>query len=362
MQRLLINARFMDRPMTGVDRVASELMSALHAHTDFASSFTLERLRPSKPRSLRKLNTLLWEQLNLATKAPSDILISPCNTGPILRHNHIVFMHDAQVYTQPESYSESFRARYKLLMPLLGKTARRIIVPSEHTKADLQRFGISRADKIGVVPNGADHILRTPPDTSVLKQHALQPGHYFLALGSLAKHKNLEMLIRASEARRNRDMPLVIAGGTNTNVFATPGIAPSKLVKTIGRITDQELRALYENATALVFPSLSEGFGLPPAEGMFCGCPVISTTGGAVPEVCGGASIAVDPKDRAGWTQAMDQLAGNHDLRAQLRQNGLQHVKQFTWRAAADQMLRELSEITSTDRRKATRWRKGKIP
>lgn len=347
--------------MTGVDRVASELISALQAHPDFANSFTLGPLRPPKPRYLGKLNTLLWEQFSLASEAPSDILISPCNTGPILRRNHIVFMHDAQVYTQPESYSQSFRVRYKLLMPLLGKTARRIIVPSEHTKAELQRFGIARADKIGVVPNGADHILRARPDTSILKKHSLKRGRYFLALGSLAKHKNLEMMVRASKARRNRDMPLVVAGGMNTEVFAPPGIAPSQSVKTIGRITDQDLRALYENATALVFPSLTEGFGLPPAEAMFCGCPVISTTGGAVPEVCGSATIAVDPKDRAGWAQTMDQLAENHHLRAQLRQKGLQHVKQFTWRAAADQMLSELSEITSDDRRKATRWRIGKI-
>lgn len=357
MQDLLINARYIGRQMTGVDRVAHELISALKAHPDFTLQFQLRNLAPKHPNRtpLSQLRTLWHEQITLARIAPRSLLLSPCNTGPALRRNHVVLIHDAQVYSQPESYRRMFRARYKLLMPLLGRRAKRIVVPSNFTKTELLRYGLTSEHKIYVVPNGADHILRVPPACDILHRHGLKARKFFLAMGSLAPHKNLGMLIRAAAQRADQSHPLVIAGSKNEQVFQHLNIGQTSSVKWIGRITDSELRALYENATALVFPSLTEGFGLPPAEAMACGCPVIATTGGAVPEVCAGAALLINPSDQRRWRIAMQMLSANAPLRHELITKGRRQVAKFTWHSAADQLADIITECPSDNRIKPDR-------
>jgi glycosyltransferase involved in cell wall biosynthesis len=145
--------------------------------------------------------------------------------------------------------------------------------------------------------------------------------------------------------RNDRRIPLVIAGGGNPGVFGDAGIAPTEDVRLLGRVSDQELRALYENAMALIFPSITEGFGLPPVEAMFCGCPVIASAGGAVPEVCDGAALSVDPMDMEGWSTAMTRLTDDPDLRISLKRAGTQRSKAFTWRRAAETLLQHLADL-----------------
>lgn len=361
-EELLVNARYLHRPMTGVDRVACELVAALRAHPEFATHFQLTEL-PGPDFHLswgNRFRSLVWEQVNLGLRKLQTPLLSPCNMGPVFRRNHIVMMHDAQVFSNPESYRRLFRARYRLLMPALGRRAARILVPSYFTRSELMRHRIAVAHKITVVPNGADHILRVQPDPTAMDRLALKPQRYLLAIGSLAPHKNLKMLLRAEEARQDKKAPLVIAGGGDAHVFSASGIKPGPSVKLIGRVSDTELRALYDNALALLFPSNTEGFGLPPAEAMFCGCPVISTTGGAVPEVCGGATLSLAPWDQHGWTAAMEKIACDPALRHRLRTDGKQRVSQFTWRAAADRFYAVLQNWNLTDRVKSGRRGVGK--
>ncbi|MFP3470863.1 glycosyltransferase, partial [Micrococcus sp. SIMBA_144] len=130
-------------------------------------------------------------------------------------------------------------------------------------------------------------------------------------------------------------VPLVIAGGGNSKVFYDQGLTDEQGVKILGRGTDAELKALYSEAKALVFPSKTEGFGLPPLEAMFCGCPVIATTGGAVPEVCGDAALYARPDEPAEWTAAMEKLTHDTTLCDDLSPRGLVRAAQFTRARAA---------------------------
>lgn len=325
-KKILLNGRFLTRPMTGVDRVALELTKALSANPRFAQLFEIETITPETPTEA--LRGHLWEQTKLAGRQPSAPLLSLCNTGPILRRNQIVMIHDAQVYRCPDSYDALFRLGYQALQPILGRSARTLITVSNHAKNELETFGIAPKDKAIVLPNGADHILREAPDVEILKRHNLRPNCYFLTLGAAARHKNLDTLAKACQLRPTPNMP-VIAAGTVT--------APHPL-KPIGRVSDSELRSLYENATALLFPSFTEGFGLPAAEAMMCGCPVLATTQGAVPEVCSPAAVLRDPRDARGWAEAIDQIANNADLRARLSAAGRHHIKRYTWANAAEQL------------------------
>lgn len=357
----VLNGRFLTRSPTGVDRVASELASALLALEPTIGEGLFRGLRPDGPvevvderpdNILARMSPLpsrwrgqLWEQISLARACPDDWLLSLCNMGPILRHRQIVMLHDAQVFRQPESYSFAFRRWYGLAQPRLARSAELVLTVSEHSKRELEHFGVVPPGKAKVIHNGADHILRVTPDRDTLTRHKLTPQGYFLAIGSLAPHKNLSMLVTAARARADQSLPLVIAGGGNETVFGSAGISPSQDVRLLGRVSDAELRALYQNATALVFPSLTEGFGLPPAEAMFCGCPVIASTGGAIPEVCDGAALMLDPTDTAAWTQVMDRLAEDPEKRAELSDLGRAKAANFTWARAAEVLQAHLHAL-----------------
>lgn len=363
MADLVLNARFMMRPTTGVDRVAMELIGALDALGLPDGVQDWRALRPAGPTgandmastlrsrtevSTSRLDGHLWEQLVLGHTAPNDWLMSLCNIGPVLRQRQIVMIHDAQVFRTPESYSRAFRLWYHAMQPQLGRRAAMVLTVSEHAKAELEHFGVVPPGKARVVPNGADHILRTPADCRVLRGNRLRKGSYFLAIGSMATHKNLPMIAKAASYNGNSETPLVIAGGGDRSVFADSGIAETGCVRPIGRVTDGELRALYENATALVFPSLTEGFGLPPLEAMLCGCPVIASTGGAIPEVCGDAALFVDPMNMWSWASAMTLLNQDPGLRGTLSQIGYKRAAAFTWANAAAILKGHLSQLPQT--------------
>lgn len=134
--------------------------------------------------------------------------------------------------------------------------------------------------------------------------------------------------------------------GPSAGAGPLAGVGPSAGVlaraRCIGRVSDAELKALYAGPLALAFPSLTEGFGLPPVEAMLCGCPVIATTGGAVPEICGDAARYVDPTDLPGWTAALEQIATDATLRQTLAAKGRIRAARYTWAGAAEAVMMAL--------------------
>ncbi|WP_162798527.1 glycosyltransferase family 4 protein [Sulfitobacter sp. SK012] len=350
------------RKATGVDRVATELAAALLAcelpgvlsATHPAGVVVDQQDRPdvlmkATEVSVSRLRGQLWEQTALLQTNPQDWLLSLCNMGPVLRRKQIVMMHDAQVFREPQSYSRAFRRWYSIAQPLLARNAALVLTVSEHSKRELEAFGVVPPGKARVVHNGADHILRVTADAATLPRFKLMPQGYILAIGSSAPHKNLAFLVKAAQARTDTSQPLVIAGGGDAAVFAGQGISASDNVKILGRVSDSELRALYENATALAFPSLTEGFGLPPLEAMACGCPVIASTGGAIPEICGTAAILLDPYDQMGWTAALSTITYDPAIRFSLSQAGIARAAQFTWAAAAETLVGYLAELAQAE-------------
>ena len=358
---LAVNARFLTRPASGVDRVAIELLKAMAARTDTARFILLHPTGAplhlgwldALPPAMRAKLTLrpcggglrghVWEQLALPFAARGLALLSLCSTGPLLRHNQAVMIHDAQVWDAPHSYSRAFRWLYRRLLPRLARRVRHVLTVSTFAQRRLEDLGIAPKGAVKVVPNGADHILRIQPDPHILGRLNLQPQGYLLAIGNLAPHKNLARLLEAA-ARRPGDAPeLIVAGGMDARVFSDAGLRAAPGTRLIGRVSDGELRALYEGALALAFPSLTEGFGLPPVEAMACGCPVLATTGGAVPEICGNAAMLIDPTDTAAWTDAMSRVAADAALRAALIDKGHARAAGYRWDISAEMLVRLLS-------------------
>nr|WP_319248502.1 glycosyltransferase family 1 protein [uncultured Celeribacter sp.] len=366
-ETLYINGRFLTRPMTGVDRVAFSLVFALARQRNRRLCLLTPRTRfldPSHAADIARLRDLgvhlrsfgrrsghFWEQCELPRlqrRLKWPLLLSLCNTGPLAWRHQAVMLHDAQVWDVPTGLSWTFRQYYRLLLPRLAHRATAVLTVSQYARQQLEAHGVVPRGRAQVIHNGVDHIPaaqpETRPDNGALADLCLTSEGYILAIGSLAPHKNLAMLLRAAAARRPDAPPLVIAGGGNPRVFRDSGLPQDPNVRFLGRVSDDTLQMLYGHALGLAFPSLTEGFGLPPLEAMRCGCPVVATTGGAVPEVLGHAALFVDPMDEPGWTIALTRLAAETNLRARLRQKGYARSARYRW----DKAARQLCDIIGT--------------
>ncbi len=356
-RRYIINGKFLRAESTGVHRVAMELANALadlkrEGHPAVADmTFEVWHTRDGSARaqgvsltrrSVNFLTGIPWEQLTLPMVKRQGTLLSLCNIGPVAIRDAITMIHDAQVHLSPESYSRGFRLWYRFIQPRLGRRNRRILTVSEFSKAQIAALGICRAERIGVVHNGVDHILRVESDKSSVVSLGLAPGSYVVALSTTQAHKNIAILLKAFAYPQLAGVPLVLVGGTGRDAFVASAMDVPENVRFAGRVTDEALRGLMENALCLAFPSTTEGFGLPPLEAMLLGCPAIVAPCGALPEVCGSAVVYAAPDDALAWVSAIRRLMQNRKERPAWVQAGRDHAAQFTWRKAALTLATEL--------------------
>jgi glycosyltransferase involved in cell wall biosynthesis len=358
---VFVNGRFLSQPVTGVQRFSAEIVGAidaLMAQGEWAETSLLtphlNGLRPSEPagisgrlreRSVGQRHGHLWEQLDLPRAARGGILVSLGNTAPLLAGRaQVVVIHDAGVFDTPYSYSWKFRLWYKGLQRALAKAGAQIATVSEFSRQRIAAcLGIDPA-RISVIYEGADHILRTPADPQTLVRHNLRAGQYALVVGSRVAHKNLAALAEVAQTLQRRGLALAVAGGGNKDVFQATG--DGLAAQRLGRTTDAELRALYQDAACLLFPSRYEGFGLPPVEAMACGCPVIASRSGAVEEVCGDAALYFDTETPQSITRAVERLLEEPGLAADLRARGLQRAGALSWVSSARRLAGVVQSVS----------------
>ena len=162
---------------------------------------------------------------------------------------------------------------------------------------------------------------------------------------SLSPHKNLAGVAEAATHLALQGVQTVVAGGLNSEVFSSRQRAEHPHLRLTGYITDGELRALYEQAACLVYPSFYEGFGLPPLEAMSCGCPVVASRAASLPEVCGDAAAYCDPGDPADIARTVQLVVGDESRQADMRRRGTERARHFSWARAAESMLALLAEL-----------------
>jgi glycosyltransferase involved in cell wall biosynthesis len=346
---VFINGRFLEQPVTGVQRFALEVLSALDEllPDELASrSVSVAVVAPPRARdlslrniSLRRVGPLdghAWEQSTLPAATLGSRLIGFGPTGPALKGDQVVTIHDAAVRAVPESYARRFRAWYGLLLPTIVRRSRFVMTVSDFSRGELVRHFGARPEQIRVTGEGWQHMHRIAPDDRILEQHSLRPRGYLLCTSSVAPHKNFGVVARAlrrlpSEAR----IQVVVAGAVDRRVFGDTAIPGTDSVRWLGRVTDGELRALYANAAAFVFPSLYEGFGLPPLEAMAEDCPVLCSNAASLPEVCADAALYFEPTDELALCDLIQRVISDELERHRLIRRGRERLSRYSWRRAA---------------------------
>ncbi|MBI4175355.1 glycosyltransferase family 4 protein, partial [Candidatus Berkelbacteria bacterium] len=312
--------------------------------------FRYHLLAPRKTEAdLTNPERLWWDQVEFPRRAhqvKADLIHQPAFSVPMLTNKKIVVtVHDLIVRLFPKDVRSPWsRVYFGWWMPLSYRRADHLIAISAYTKRDIEReLGIPQ-EKITVIYEAAGAKYQPTADQTVLKQvkkHYDLPGRYLLHIGTLNPRKNIQFLIEvfAKLLGFQPDLTLVIAGKQNwfyptlKQQVETLGIAAR--VRFTGYIDETDKACLLQGAELLVFPSLYEGFGLPPLEAMAIGTPVVASNRTSIPEVVGRAGVLLEPDDHAGWVTAIRQILDNRRYHDQLRDRGFRQAAQFTWEETA---------------------------
>lgn len=358
---LVVNGKFTAQRLTGVQRVAYELMRAVrsaHAAGDdieiAVPGNAIESASPiDRQRQVPWLKGDLWEQIALPLATRGELLLSLCNSGPIFKRRHVVMVHDMAVYDTPHTFSWLFRTWYRVKFAMLIRRAPILLTVSAFSKARICALLGAEESRVRVVRPGADHFRRIPSDRSIVERLSLTNVKYCVIVGSLDPRKNLQRVLEAvAQLGHLREVKFVVVGGANARVFARGAASQThgegstnetnpQIVRA-GYVSDAELKALYEHAACLAFPSLYEGFGLPPLEAMFCGCPAIVSTHPAVAEACGDAAMYCDARSVDDIAGKIEQMLTDDALRAQYKEKGLRHAHEYGWDRAARELMKIL--------------------
>lgn len=305
-----------------------------------------------KPTPLVRVPVFLTYELR---QHPVDVLHVQYTAPPFCPIPVVATIHDLAFEHLPETFTRRGSLQLKLTVRRTAQKAARIATVSEYSRQDLLRTYKLPPEKVAVTYNGVEPHF-TPQaqfnEVAEIKQQFGIARDYLLAVGSLQPRKNLVRLIRAYAKLRAESESfspqLVIVGRKlwlAEEIFAE--VRRQRWAEDViltGYVSDNDLPKLYRQATAFVYPSLFEGFGLPPVEAMACGTPVITSDVSSLPEVTGRAALLIDPKNQTSIESALLQIMRDQELRAEMRERGIEQAKKFTWQAAAEKTLQLYQE------------------
>lgn len=346
--KVVVNARFLTQPITGVQRFAIEISKGLKKylqddvvfiapkgviHEDLASELNV--------RIVGLNQSHLWEQIDLRIfllKHNCPLLLNLCNTAPVFYSNSIITVHDVAFEVYPQTYSKKFLLLYKYLIPHLVHNAKKIITVSEFSKSEIIKFYNISADRIEVINNAVS------TDFHPIENKNLQKQKYFLTVSSLNYRKNLKIVLEAFNllSKNEEHVKLYIVGDLNDKAFSKYSLDDFGIHKNIvflGRLSDKELMEYYSNSKAFIYPSLYEGFGIPPLEAQKCKTAVIVSDIPCFWEIFGN-SVIYNDVHQANQLKDKMQLLLTEDFRLKFVIKGIENENRYSWEKSNKNILR----------------------
>ncbi len=272
----------------------------------------------------------------------------------------VLTVHDLSQFVHPETHERRSVLRARRRLPLMARAADAVLVPTEAMRREVGHYLKAAAGKVFVVHEAARACFKplAPAEAEAALRGLGVGGEFLLAVGTIEPRKNLAVLVRAFEEvlRERPDSPLrlVLAGGRGwltgplfELIERSPACA--RIVLT-GYVSDEQLRALYSACRAFVYPSIYEGFGLPPLEAMSCGAAVMAGRTPALEEVTAGAARLFDPRDARALTRTLLELLEHDDARRALSEAGLARAAHFSWERTARATLDVYAEALKRSR------------
>ena len=340
----VVNGRFLTQKPTGVHRYAFEICNQL---SEFGVDFYVavpKEINPDYKINFKtvKCGTLsahLWEQISLPKylkQQGNPLLLSFSGCGPLNYSNQIITIHDVSHERHPEWFSKNYCRFYGYMMPRIGKKAHAIITVSEFSKKEIIETLSLPSEKIHVINCSIPSYHTTENDR--IRDNSDEK--YILSVSSMDPRKNFIRLVKAFNNIEDKSVKLYIIG-MQFKAFNTPDMEKlnSENVILTGYLDDDSLQTMYKNALFSVYPSLYEGFGIPPLESMSYGCPVIASDIPALREVNGEAAMYANPLDIADISLKMDLLIRDTELRNKLSEKGREQVKKYSWIKSTRQVL-----------------------
>ena len=284
----------------------------------------------------------LSEQTELQKKIQfCDLFISPHYNIPLQKikaSKRVVVIHDVNHLTNINKISLIKRLYAKYMINAAIKKSDKVITVSEFSRSEINKYTISKKD-IGIIYCGMDiNEIRNKINNESLARIKLKynlPGNYILYVGNMKPHKNIDVVIKAMKFLSEfQDKKLVVVGAQLDEILQKlkmldiPGL--EKNIYPIQYVGNEVLPLLYNNAECLIFPSLYEGFGIPPIEAMICGCPVLASNAASIPEVCGDAALFFNPNDANELADKIMSVLKNKDLRSELLWKGDKNAQRFS--------------------------------
>lgn len=351
--RFCIDGRFVTRGFGGQERFSYETLAELDK---LIAKDEVELVVPLGAETLPiyenikivkygKRSGLLWEQLDFWNyiRKNKGVAIYLCNTWSFLRPD-VVTMHDVVMFAMPEIFSNLYgklSAYYhRVLFKVAAKKARIVLTISEHSRDEIIKYVKVKEEKIRVIECGWQHFARIIPDETVFDRHPeLKKGEYYLSASSITPQKNFVWVQKAAEF--NKEAVFAIAGKkVGLTVEADDSITNLHF---LGRVTDEEMKALMAHCKAFIHPAKYEGFGITPMEAMSVGAPIIISNAACLPEIYQGTAHYIDPENP------------NMDLEALLKEEVEQAqavLDRYSWKNNGIGLYKVMQELAKNEAKK----------
>lgn len=343
----VVNGRFLTQKASGVHRYAFEICNELY---DMGVDFYVAVPQEINSDYVFKFKTIacgsiknghLWEQISLPRflkKNGNPLLVSFTGCGPLFYNNQIITIHDLSHEVHPEWFSKNYFRYYHFMIPRIAHKSHAILTVSEFSKQEIISLFHINADKIHVVHSNVP--FRDKPTTQELL-NGTRPkavGRYIIAVSNMDPRKNFIRLIQAFKQLPDKDIKLYIIG-MKQKAFNDVNLEEADNIYLPGFVDDDKLKTMYQDALLSVYPSLYEGFGLPPLESMTFGCPAIVSDIPALKEISQDAALYINPTNIDDISDKISLLLKDAELRENLRSKGFEQIKKYSWNKSAKQVL-----------------------